>query len=470
MDTFIANSTAAYPLGIPTQRKCLRMTGGQYSGRVAVLYASSASSISLVWADAPYDAFSEPLVVVSDGEDASFDAYMNDAGDIFIAYTAAGSRNLRCLMLTFADGSWTAGSPVTAYDSDACYNPTIRKCAPGFLWIAYTRLSGGIYYVSAKASDDDGASWGLISDPGDTLTTGSSSAYCTQVESGNYQYVFYSLDGSTIGYRRKLLGAAVWNSEVVLATGSGFDGRLTAAASDDGRIGVAYADGGSLKFREYTGSTWSGEFVVDDDPADHPALSYQGGTPYLLFSRAFGSNRRLVMYSKPAGSIFQSALVLDGRKSYLLGALVYDASAGTYQDKSNEAISSASADVFHGTSGALVAASGDTVFFGMDEPFHALSFILSTAGVGGEVTWKYWDGQAWKTFDPASGSWHFSATDKTLLLWDDFGHIPADWQKKTIMDKTLFWIAASVVTQFTTPPVGSQISACTAVAAISPGV
>ncbi len=470
MDTYIANSPAAYPLGVPTQRKCLRMTGGQYSGRVAILYASSASAISMVWADAPYDAFSEPMIVVSDSADASFDAYMDEAGNIFVAYVATGSRNLKFVLLTHTEGSWSVGSVVTVYDGDECFYPTIRKFASGYLWIAYTRLSGGVYYVTAKPSDDDGASWGIVSNPGDTLTAGSSSAYCTQVEAGSYQYVLYTDGGSSVGYRRKVQGAVVWNSEVVLATGSGFDARLNAAASADGRVGVAYADGDSLKFREYTGSTWSGEYVVDENPVDHPALSYQGGVPYLVFSRAFGSGRRLVMYSKLVGTIFQSPAPLDGRKSYLQGTVVYDASAGTYQDKTDEALSQATSDVFHGTSGGLIAAAGDTVFFGMDEPFHALSVILSTAGVGGEVTWKYWDGQAWKTFDPASGPWHFFATDKTMLLWDDFGHIPADWQKKTIADKTLFWIAASVVTQFTTPPVGSQMSACTDLAAISPGV
>lgn len=470
MDTYIANSAAAYPLGLPTQRKCLRMTGGQYSGRVVILYASSSSSIALVRADAPYDSFSEPVVVVSDSDDTPFDAYMNDAGDIFIAYTITGSKNLGFVLLTHEGGNWSAGSPVTVYDGDECYYPSIRKFKSSYLYIAYTRVSGGVYYISAKVSDNDGASWGIVSDPGDTLTSGSSSAYCRQVESGDYHYVFYSDGGSSIGYRRKVQGAGVWSSEVVLATGSGYDDRLTAATSDDGRIGAVYADGDSLKFREYSGSTWSGEYVVDDNPVDHPAVSYQGGVPYVLFSRAFGPGSRLVMYSKMAGTIFQSPTPLDGRKSYLLGTIVFDASAGTYQDKTNEAISQATADVFHSTSGALVAAIGDTVFIGADQPFNVLSFVLSTAGVGGEVTLKYWDGQAWKAFDPISGLWHFSSANKTQLLWEDFGSIPEDWQKKTVMDKTLYWVAATVVTSFTTPPVGSQISACTNLAALSLGV
>jgi hypothetical protein len=470
MDTYIANSAAAHPLGLPTQQKCLRMTTGRYAGRVVILYASSASSISLVWADAPYDAFSEPAIVVTNIDDAPFDAYMNDGGDIYIAYTVSSSKSLGFVLLTHTDGSWSAGSPAAVYDGDECYYPSIHKFASGDLWIAYTRLSGGVYYISAKVSDDDGASWGIVSNPGDTLTAGSSSAYSVQVETGSYQYVFYSDGGSTIGYRRMMQGAVVWSSEVVLATGSGYDERLAAAVSDDGRIGVAYADGDSLKFREYSGSTWSGEYVVDDNPVDHPALSYQGGVPYLLFSRDFGFDRRLVMYSKMTGAIFQSPLPLDGRKSYLSGTVVYDASAGTSQDKTDEAISQATADVFHSTSGALLAAAGDTAYFGMNEPFHVLSLVLSTVGVGGEVAWKYWDGQAWKAFDPVSGPWHLISADKTLLLWDDFRHVPADWQKKTIMDKTLYWIGASVITAFTMPPVGSQISACTELAALSLGV
>lgn len=470
MNKFIANSTAGYPLGLPTQQKCLLMKSGQYANRIVILYASSASAISLTWADPPYDSFSTPAAMVTDSADSPFDAFMNDDGDIYIAYTITGTKYLGFVKLTFTDGEWSAGTPATVYDGGESYYPSIRKLVSDYLWIAYTRLSGGDFYISAKSSGDDGATWGTVSDPGDTLTSGSSSAYGCMVEAGSYQYVFYSDGGTAIAYRRKLNAAVLWNSEVVLASGSGFDVRLAAAVSGDNRIGVAYADTDSLKFREYSGSTWSGEYVVEDIAVDHPAVSYQDGVPYVLFSREYGTDMRLVMYSRLAGTQFQSPTRLDGRKSYLQRLLVYDASAGTYQDKTGEASSTASGDIYHGTSGTLMSDDGDTVFFGMDDPFHLLTIVLSTVGSGGEVTWKYWDGQVWKSFTPSSGPWHFSGSPKTVLLWDDFESIPDDWQQKGIEGATKYWIAAAATTAFATAPVGSQITAIANLQALSVGV
>jgi hypothetical protein len=141
MNKYIANSTASNPLGFPTGEKCLILKSGQYSKRIAILYASSAANITLVWADAPYESFSTPVIAVTDSADSPFDAYINDAGDIYIAYTIAGSNNLGFVKLTFGDGSWSIGSPVTVYDGDDNYFPSIYKLSPGYLWIAYTRVS-----------------------------------------------------------------------------------------------------------------------------------------------------------------------------------------------------------------------------------------------------------------------------------------------------------------------------------------
>ncbi len=470
MDTYIANSTAGYPLGLPTGRKCLLMKSGQYANRIVILYASSGSTISLTWADPPYESFSTPVTIITDADDSPFDAFMNDDGDIYIAYIIAGTKYLGFVKLTHTGGNWSVGTPVTVYNGGESSFPSIRKLTVEYVWIAYTRLDSGNYYISAKASGDDGATWGTVSDPGDTLTSGSSAAFCTMVEAGDYQYVFYSDGGSKIAYRRKLGAAVLWNSEVVLATGSGYDDRLAAAVSNDYRIGLAYADTTGLRFREYSGSTWSGEYTVDDVAVGHPAVSYQGGVPYVLFSRDYGTDMRLVLYSRLVGTQFQGASPLDSRKSYLQKLLVYDASAGTYQDKTGAAASTDTGDVFHSTSGAMLSAVGDAVFLGMNQPYHLLTLVLSTSGTGGEVTWKYWDGQVWKAFTPSSGPWHFSSSPKTVLLWDDFSSIPGDWQQTMVSGHTKYWIAVHVLTAFTTAPVGSQITAIADLQALSVGV
>jgi len=467
MHRFIANSTAAGPFGLSTGSKCLKVASGQYNGRVAVIFASAPSTLALVWADPPYNNFSTPVNIVTDASNQPFAAYIGSSGDIYVAYTIGGSNNLGFVKLTFSGGSWTVGSPVVVFDGGGAFYPSIYKLSVGHLWITYTRLSGGSYYVCAKVSGNDGASWGVVSSPGDTLTAGAPLAYSQIVEAGVYQYVIYNDGGGKIGCRSKLNIAAIWNSEVVLATGTGYNEHLAAATNSDGRIAMVYASSAGLKFREYSGSSWSGEIEVDANECKWPIVSYQGGVPYVLFTRSYGINQNLVLFSKKAENIFSGPEPLDVRAAYLSKLILYSSQSGSYQDKSGQASSSATADVFHSGSGALLHHAGDTVYFGVEKPFSHLHFILSTAGTGGEVIWKYWDGSAWKAFTPASGGWNFTSTDQDILLWSDFYSIPGDWQKKEVSGNSLFWIAASVSSPFTVSPIGTQITAVSNLKAIS---
>ena len=467
MNRFIVNTTAANPLGLPTGRKCFRVKSGQFANRLVILYSASAATIALVWADPPYSSFSAPINIITDSADKPFDAFMTDDGDIYIAYTVAGAFNLGFSKLTFDGGTWSIGTPVTVYNLDENYFPVIQRLSSGYLWIAYTRVSGDSHYISAKSSSDDGLSWGTVSNPGDTLTSGSTKAYAAMVEASGYQYIFYNDNGSKIAYRRKLNNGIIWNSEIILASGNDCDDNLAAAIDSDGKIGVAFALSSGLKFREYSGSTWSGEYTIDDNPVSGPVVSYQGGVPYILFNRSYGDGMNLVLYTSRVGTVFHNPVILDGRKAYLQKLLLYDASAGTYQDKTGEAASPDSADIYHTGSGALISATGDTLFIGLEEPFHFVRLILSTVGTGGEVVWKYWDGQAWIAFTPFSGAWHLTTTPHDLLLWSDFLSIPADWQKKSISAHHLFWISASVTSTFTNAPIGSRMSTISNLKALS---
>jgi hypothetical protein len=467
MNKFIANSTADSPLGIPPGRKCLIVPSGQYAGRVAILYAASPSNIKLVSADPPFANFSSPSDVVTDSADTPFDAHMNSDGDIYVAYIETSTNDLKFVKLTFDGGTWLVGAPATVYDGGDSSYPCICKLSAGRLWIAYTRLSGVDYYISAKVSTDDGETWTAASDPGDTLTSGDDSAYCKMVERNQYQYVFYSEGGDRIACRSKAISAVIWGSEVVLASEGGYDENFTAAVSPDGRIGVAYVSATGLKFREYNGSYWSGEATLDNNTVVWPVVSYQGGEAYVLYARSRGSNMNQAFYTKKENDSFSSPEPLDTRKADLKKLLLYNASAGSYEDKTNEAASSDMADVFHSASSALLLAIDDALFIGIDEPFNYLHLLLSTTGAGGEVNWKYWDGQKWKAFTPVSGTWHFTAAEHDLLLWSDFDSIPDDWQKKTISESSCYWIVATVMSAFTTAPVGSRINAISNLKAIS---
>jgi hypothetical protein len=125
----------------------------------------------------------------------------------------------------------------------------------------------------------------------------------------------------------------------------------------------------------------------------------------------------------------------------------------------SEATSGVTADAYHPNSSALVEDSGDIAYLGMDQKFRYVKFLLSTAGAGGTVVYSYWDGSNWMAFTPTGGNFALDATDKDLLLWDDYVSIPDDWQKKLVNGQTRFWVKIEVDSSFTTGPVGSQITA-----------
>ncbi|MFH1699172.1 MAG: sialidase family protein [Candidatus Zixiibacteriota bacterium] len=467
MDKFIANSSATNPLGIPTGRKCFRVTGGQYANRLTILYAASSSNIVLVSADPPYTSFSSPTTIVTDSADLPFDAVMDLDGNIYFAYTIGTSNNLGFVKLTFSSGIWSVGSPVTVYNGDDNYYPSILKMTSDEIGIAFTRDSSGTKYINYKKSMDDGESWGTVSDPGDTLTSGTASAFGQPLESQGYIYTFFTYGGTGFSYRRRLVSGSTWESAVSLATGSGFGENFDTAVNPDGRIGAAYATSSGLMFREYSGSVWSGEISLESNTVLNPSVTYQGGIPFVTYSRAVGSNMDIVYYTKKEENSFSSPTILDSRKSYFQSLLLYDESAGSIEDLTSAGSSTDSADILHSGTGALIVDTGDSVFFGMDRPFHALNLILSTAGEGGEVNWRYFTGQTWQSFTPSSGSWHFTTTNHDVLLWTDYMSIPDDWQKKTINGAAMYWVAATVTSTYTTAPIGSQITAASDLGAVS---
>lgn len=467
MDTFITNTTAQSPLGKSGNKRVFTVTGGMYTNRTAIVYAASANTIALVYADPPFQSFSTPRTIVSDAADVPFDAVMEDTGSILIAYIVGSGANLAFIKLTFTDGQWTIGSPVTVYDADDAASPSIIRLSTAAIGIAYCRDDAGTKYLSYKESSDGGSSWGTLSDPGQTLTSGAASVTGRLVESNGYLYTFYTEGTTLMAYRRRAIGGSVFESAVTLSSGTGFSDIFAVCAKNDGRIAVAFARGNQLAFREYSGSNWSAEVVISGDACQFVNVSYYGGIVYVLFGRTIGEGMQQVFYARRKDDTFESPQALDIRKSSFARVFVYDESAGSLLDRTGEASSPASSDILHPGIGGMMGAEGDSVFFGMPSPYYSIAFDLGTAGVGGEVIWRYFDGQTWKSFSPHSGSWNFTTDHHDMLLWQDFHSIPGDWQKKTIENESMYWIAATATTPFVTPPVGTQITTVTNLTRIS---
>lgn len=101
---------------------------------------------------------------------------------------------------------------------------------------------------------------------------------------------------------------------------------------------------------------------------------------------------------------------------------------------------------------------GDYAAFGLVSKFAQISFDYAngTAGVGGSVTWQYWNGTAWASLggviDNTAG-FTAAAADGLTATWT----IPTDWAKRSINSSaSLYYVRARVAGTYSTNPVLDQ--------------
>lgn len=132
-----------------------------------------------------------------------------------------------------------------------------------------------------------------------------------------------------------------------------------------------------------------------------------------------------------------------------------DDSASTFVDETTDANSSTSADwtVFPASE-----AVGDYVAIGHTKPFTKVIFDYAggTAGVGGAVSWEYWNGTAWTALSGVTDNttgFTVAASDNLSVTWTE----PTDWVARQLnAGKTLYYIRAKVTTVYTTNPILDQ--------------
>ena len=456
----IGTSSASYGGGLSIQKKLFIVPSGAFQGRAIVVFPKTGSQIVFVWADPPYTSWSQETSIITDSADYPACAYMDDDGNVYVAYTVQTSLDLTEKKLTFSDGEWSVGAKHVIYDGDSNYYPSFFKDVYDRLWVSWTRESGGSYYVNVKRSTNDGVTWGSgTSDAGTTLTSGGTSCYSQLVYRPNHVYCVYTEGGDKLAYRRMAITAAVFEDEVNLYSGSGLAANFSGASSDDLKFGVAFCDNSNLYYKEFDGAQWSGLVTVDSAPSVNPNLYFRQNVPYITYAKNIGTNQPLPYYSYRQGGSFTSATPLSPEISTFDKVLCYRPSAAVkFIDKSSAAVNDTAADVYHDASEKLLLSSGDGVYIGQTERFATVVITLSTNGAGGEVSWYYWDGSDWKIFTPASGAYHFYSSPATVRLWDDSSQIPSDWQTCIVNNSARYWIKAVATQDYTTAPVGSQIT------------
>lgn len=463
MNILLSTSTAATPTGLPTQKKLFRVPKGAFTGRLIALYARTSANLAFTFADAPYTSWSSPANFVSESDDLPFDAVMDDDGNIHVVYTQTATGALRSIKLTYANGNWTPESAVTIYDSAASTNetPTIIRDAYGRLWVAWVRDDSGTVTLRVKFSTDDGGIWGSgDTDAGTNLSGTVTNVVARLIARPTYLHCLYTVNGSEARHRKIDLEAALWDAADLLYSGAGLDDNITGAVAPDGRLGALFLADDALHLKEFDGNLWGAIQTVVNQPCYAPSLRYIGLTPYAIFLQPIGTAQNRLYESHRSGLSFTSPAAVLTHQSTFASVFCHDSDAPTpFADLTAEAASTSGADILHPTSGALLEDSGDALYLGGEDRFSFIRILLSQSGAGGTVAFHYWNGNEWSAFTPDSGTYDFSGGNTGVRLFADLYSSPIDWQKSVINSANRYWIRILCTSDFSTTPIGSQITA-----------
>lgn len=467
MQKKVVETSATTGIGFAPEKKIFKVPSGTYNGRKVCIFQASSSEIKLCYADKPYTNWSSLVVIASDAADFPFDAVMDSEGNIFVVYSEQTTNYLVSKKLILAQGNWSVGAKVYIYNGGTTYAPSLVLEKSGKLWVSWSRIASGFYDIQVKSSVDSGATWGTgTTDIGDTLKAGLNVGVSKIVITSNDLFVVYTGNGTDIFMRSQSISGGGWTPEYIIASGSDIDDHFDVTVSSDGLLSVVYDDN-QLCYREYDGRNWSAVTVLDSNEASFPQLLFINNFPVVIYLTSLSAEQILINYVHRRTGSFSSPSVLDNRARQFDTVLLYDSTSSNYADLSNVAADDITADIFHPSSGVMVKNSGDILYLGMEQPFRFIKFILATAGSGGTVNYSYWDGSNWQGVTLVNGIYHLDATDKDVLLWDDFFSAPLDWQKKLINGINRFWVKIEVVSDYSIAPIGSQITAVSDIQAIS---
>ena len=356
-----ADSTAAIPLGKPQGKKLFRISDGTYSGRSVMVMATSATTLAFSWADSPYTAWSSPTTIATDSADQPIDAVMEPGGTIHVVYTEQTTNNLVTKKLTFSGGSWSVGNKITVYNVNPSYMPSIVCETSGKLWVSWSSLVSGLYYIHAKSSTDGGATWVTgAADGGETLTTGQSWTFSKMLIRLSDIYVFYQLGSVGINSKKRASSSGSFASETTVVGSGTLADQWDVNIDSNYTVGIVF-DNGDLVFREYDGWTWSAMTTINVGGGASPQLTYSGSTPIVAYITTITGDQTVLMYSFRMAGAFSTPAPMDIRTAQFNSVLLYRASTGAWQTSTAEAASATTGDIYHADSGAMIKSVGDRV-------------------------------------------------------------------------------------------------------------
>ncbi len=458
MNLSLTAATAISPLGDSTHHRLLRLESGPCAKRLVALLHTSPNTLSLIFADYPYAAKSAPLTVATDSADTPFDCCIDASGNITVIYVEQSTFNLVSRRLTFTGSTWSIGEKVAACDLGQCYSPSVALEPSGKLWVAFTRYSAPNRTCYVKSSTDSGATWGTgPSDGGEAVSDAAMFLSARLLCGSNDLLLLLAYGGIRLTSRTRAINGSSWSAETQLAASSNLSTHFDATLSPSGAVGLAFLEAAQLRYRQFDGVTWSPAVTVAETALSAQML-FRDETPVIIFLAGFEAAQTQLNYVYRSGSAFTTPAPLDLRRRTFDSVILYDHVSASHADLTVAAASADTADVYHPATFGLVKSVGDCLYLGLDRPFRYVQMNLFAPGVGGTVTYRYWDGSSWVSFTPASGASHLTSEIVRIVLWDDYASIPLAWQKSSVGSHTCFWLRIDVTSSYAAAPVASRIA------------
>ncbi len=452
----LLESGAGFSLGMAYSRSLVRISAGGYDGRLVALMHHGAGNIKLTWSDPPYATWAPLTDAITDAADLPYDVYVKPDGSLLVAYSESGLR-LAFKELTFSQGSWTPQSTIIVYDGDPAASPTLTIGPDGTYWIGYVRIDAQQQYFHVKPSSDNGQTWGFgPTSTGDQFTTPYSDINGRMLCGESTVHAVYTKDNTELVRRYYEPISGIWSAEDIIAAGAALGSDMNATFTANNVLHAVWTDG-ALHYRRHNGSFWEDVITVDPDGGRWPDLIFHNGRPTVIYLKEGAPDRHTLFAAAGDGVSFQAPQPFDRQYGNFDSVVAYAAGVATYADLTAEASNDTVGDIYHPSTNALVAQVDDQLFIGFEQPFRMLGIELAALGMGGQVSWSYWDSINWQSFTPSSGGWHFETSPHNLVLFDDYDSIPSNWQRSIVNGDFRYWIRARVTTEFTTAPVGTQL-------------
>ncbi len=466
MQTKISEITAVGEFGSPAGNKLLKVKSGTYAGRMIAIYKTSSTEIKYCFSNSPYETWNSLTTIASDSVSPIVDAVMNENGDVYLVYSETNNY-LVSIKLTITDAGWDIGSKVYVYNDGITNAPSIAIDSSENLHVSFSLMNGALFDLHVKTSTDDALTWGISpTDVGEIIATSLTMTIPKIMTSDNDLFVVYIADWNSIKERSRTLSETTWTTEYTIISSSNIDTNFDATVLPGGFIGVVYDDS-QLSYREFDGSNWSPITILDSSEGFFPQITIINNVPVVLYLSEFATGEFQLMQTNRQTGSFSSPVVMENRAAAFDSLTLYSQSSSSYEDKTTEASNAIAGDLYHSISTSLLSVESDKIYCGSDLKFRFMRMLLSTVGVGGTVTYSYFDGANWKSFTPSGGAFNLDSSDKELLLWDDFDSAPLDWQKNSVNGVSRFWIKIEATASFSTAPIGSQVTSISNLKSIS---